>query len=682
MKDKFFGILQRVGRSFMLPIAILPIAGLMLGIGGSFTNTATLESYGLTALMGEGTPIYALLSVLSATGSVIFDNLPIIFAIGVAIGMAKAEKEVAALSSVIAFLVMHMAISKLIDINNASSFLLEGSISNVVGIQSLQMGVFGGIIVGLGVAALHNRFYKIELHQVLSFFGGTRFVPIISAVVYLFVGMLMYFLWPYVQRGIYAVGDLVLRSNYAGTWIYGFMERALIPFGLHHVFYLPFWQTAVGGTQIVDGVLIEGAQNIFFAELASQNITKFSVEATRFMTGKFPFMMFGLPGAALAMYLTAKDNKKKVVSGLLISAALTSFLTGITEPIEFTFLFVAPFLYVIHCVFAGLSYMIMHILDVGVGLTFSGGFIDFILFGVLQGNAKTNWIRIVIVGLAYFAVYFALFYFLIKRFNLKTPGREDDNEETKLYSRKDYNEKNSGDVSQDILKGLGGRDNISDLDCCATRLRVTVKSAEKVNKDLLKNTGALGVVVKGNGIQVIYGPKVTVIKSKLEDYIRENKLDTKIDETYIELKAPFKGKTLPITIISDEVFSQKMLGEGIAIVPDTDVSAVFSPCDGVVTSVTDSKHAIGIKTENGAEILIHIGLDTVNLGGEHFELNVKKGSKVKTGDKLVSVDFESVRKKGYNVITPVVITNSDKYNDFSFNEDKNVEKGQYIIRFN
>ena len=682
MKDKFFGILQRVGRSFMLPIAILPIAGLMLGIGGSFTNAATLESYGLTSFMGDGTPIYTLLSVLAATGSIIFDNLPIIFAIGVAIGMAKAEKEVAALSSVIAFLVMHTAISKLIDINNATSFLLEGSVANVVGIQSLQMGVFGGIIVGLGVAALHNRFYKIELHQVLSFFGGTRFVPIISAVVYLFVGILMYFIWPYVQSGIYAVGDLVLKSNYAGTWIYGFMERALIPFGLHHVFYLPFWQTAVGGTQLVDGVLIEGAQNIFFAELASHNVTKFSVEATRFMTGKFPFMMFGLPGAALAMYLTAKDNKKKVVSGLLISAALTSFLTGITEPIEFTFLFVAPFLYIIHCVFAGLSYMIMHILDVGVGLTFSGGLIDFILFGVLQGNAKTNWIRIVLVGIGYFIVYFGLFYILIKKFNLKTPGREDDNEETKLYSRKDYNEKNSEDKSYDILKGLGGRDNISDLDCCATRLRVTVKDSEKVNKELLKTTGALGVVIKGNGIQVIYGPKVTVIKSKLEDFIRNNNVAIEIDTVTNEIKAPFNGKTLPLTTITDEVFSQKMLGEGIAIVPDKNVSTVLAPCSGTITSIADSRHAIGIKTDGGAEILIHIGLDTVNLGGEHFELKVKNGSKVNAGDVLLQVDFEAIRRKGYNVISPIVITNSNDYKDFAFDENKNVSIKDTIIRYN
>ncbi|HEX3078790.1 MAG TPA: PTS transporter subunit EIIC, partial [Lachnospiraceae bacterium] len=392
MKERIFGVLQRVGRSFMLPIAILPVAGLFLGIGGSFTNETMLEAYGLTKILGPGTVLNAILTVLKSAGAIVFENLPIIFAIGVAIGMAKKEKEVAALAGAIAFFIMHTSIGALIQINGGTDKMLEGSTTQVVGITSLQMGVFGGIIVGLGVAALHNRFYKIELPQVLSFFGGTRFVPIVSSIVYLFVGILMFFVWPTVQGAIYSVGDLVRNSGYAGTLLYGIMERALIPFGLHHVFYLPFWQTAVGGTAVVDGATIEGAQNIFFAELASHNIKHFSVEATRFMSGKFPLMIFGLPGAALAMYHTAKDNKKKIVGGLLVSAALTSVLTGITEPIEFTFLFVAPFLYVIHCFFAGCAYMLMHILGVGVGMTFSGGFIDMFLFGILQGNAKTSWI--------------------------------------------------------------------------------------------------------------------------------------------------------------------------------------------------------------------------------------------------------------------------------------------------
>ena len=529
MKDKIFGVLQRVGRSFMLPIAILPVAGLLLGLGSSFTNETMLKAYGLLGIMGPGTVFNAIFQVMSDAGNIVFTNLPIIFAMGVAIGMAKKEKEVAALAAAIAFFIMHASIGAMITINGGAEKMLEGATTDVVGITSLQMGVFGGIIVGLGVAALHNKFYKIELPQVLSFFGGTRFVPIICSLVFTLVGILMFFIWPVIQSGIYSVGDLVLNSGYAGTWVYGFMERLLIPFGLHHVFYLPFWQTGVGGTMEVGGQLIEGAQNIFFAQLADPSVTKFAVSATRFMSGKFPLMIFGLPGAALAMYRTAKPEKKKAVAGLLLSAALTSMITGITEPLEFTFLFVAPLLYGIHCVFAGLAYMLMHVFKVGVGMTFSGGLIDMFLFGIMQGNGKTNWIWIVIVGIVYFIVYYFLFSFLIKKLDLKTPGR-DDSEEVKLYRRSDVEAKKNGksengensdvdELSEMITNGLGGKKNISDVDCCATRLRCTVFKAELVNDGMLKATGASGVVHKGNGVQVIYGPKVTVIKSNLEDYL-------------------------------------------------------------------------------------------------------------------------------------------------------------------
>ena len=309
MKDKIFGVLQRVGRSFMLPIAILPVAGLFLGIGGSLTNETMLEAYGLMGLMGPGTFANAILQVLNSAGSVVFNNLPIIFAMGVAIGMAKQEKEVAALASAIAFFIMHATIGAMIGAFGAPD--LAGATADVLGMTSLQMGVFGGILVGLGTAALHNRFYKIQLPQVLSFFSGTRFVPIISSAVYLLVGIAMYYIWPTIQIGINALGGFVLASGYAGTWLYGFIERALIPFGLHHVFYIPFWQTAVGGTAVVGGQLVEGAQNIFFAELATPGITHFSVSATRFMTGKFPLMIFGLPGAAFAMYRCAKPENRK-----------------------------------------------------------------------------------------------------------------------------------------------------------------------------------------------------------------------------------------------------------------------------------------------------------------------------------------------------------------------------------
>ncbi|MDY2937367.1 MAG: PTS transporter subunit EIIC, partial [Fusicatenibacter sp.] len=357
MKDQIFGVLQRVGRSFMLPIAILPIAGIFLGIGSSFTNLATLETYHLTGAIRQGGIFYSVLTIMKETGSIIFDNLALLFAMGVAIGMAKKEKEAAALSGVIGYLVMNMAISTLIELKGGVSAMAENTAAQVLGITTLQMGVFGGIIVGLGAAALHNRFYKTELPQVLSFFGGTRFVPIITSVVYLFVGIVMFFVWPVVQNGISRLGILVLESGYAGTFLYGLIERALIPFGLHHVFYIPFWQTDLGGTMVVDGNVISGAQNIFFAELASKSTEHFSVSATRFMTGKFPVMIFGLPAAAFAIYKTAYPEKKKQVGGLLLSAALTSMLTGITEPLEFTFLFAAPAMYAVHCVLAGLSYM-------------------------------------------------------------------------------------------------------------------------------------------------------------------------------------------------------------------------------------------------------------------------------------------------------------------------------------
>ncbi len=524
-ENGIFGVLQRVGRSFMFPIALLPVAGLLLGIGSSFSNATTIETYNLGWLLGEGTILNLILSIMSATGSVIFANLPLIFAMGVALGMAKQEKEIATLSAAVAFLVMHTTISALLIATGKINALEEGAVGNILGIESLEMGVFGGIIVGLGVAWLHNRFFKIELPTALSFFGGTRFIPIISTLVYILVGVLMYFVWPWVQTGIHALGNLVIRSGYAGTWIYGIIERALIPFGLHHVFYLPFWQTGLGGTMMIDGVRVAGAQNIFFAQLASPETTRFSVEATRFMTGKFPFMMFGLPGAALAMYQCARKDKRRVAGGLLFSAALTAFLTGITEPLEFTFLFVAPVLYIVHCILAGLSFMLMHILNVAVGMTFSGGLIDLILFGVLPGNSKTNWIYIIIVGIVYFIIYYLLFNFLIKKFNFKTPGREDVGEETKLYTKKDYNERKEdkndayNERSEKILSGLGGRENIRDIDCCATRLRITVDKADKVNDAELKATGASGVIKKGNGVQIIYGPRVTVIKSELEEYI-------------------------------------------------------------------------------------------------------------------------------------------------------------------
>lgn len=711
MKDKIFGVLQRVGRSFMLPIAILPVAGLLLGIGSSFTNQTTLETYNLTGIIYEGGLLYTILDIMSKTGSAVFDNLALLFAMGVAIGMAKKEKEVAALSGAVAYLIMNTAISALITAKGGVEAMADNSTTSVLGITTLQMGVFGGIIVGLGVAALHNKFYKIQLPQVLSFFGGTRFVPIISSLVYLVVGVLLFYIWPVVQTGIAALGQLVLNSGYAGTWIYGIIERALIPFGLHHVFYMPFWQTAVGGTAVIDGVTIQGAQNIFFAELASKSTTEFSVSATRFMAGKFPFMIFGLPAAAFAMYKAARPEKKKVVGGLLFSAALTSMLTGITEPLEFTFLFVAPVMYAVHCVLAGLSYMLMHIFNVGVGMTFSGGLIDMTLFGVLQGNAKTHWIWIVIVGLVYAVIYYFLFYFMITKLNLKTPGREADDEETKLYTRQDVNARKESEhnnnpasdgidmVSALILKGLGGKKNISDIDCCATRLRITVVDAGKVTDSLLKQSGASGVIRKGNGIQVIYGPQVSVVKSKFEDFLDTPQSD-KVDEilggateqpaqqkaekqnasnssdTTI-LYAHLNGTVVPLSEVEDEAFAAGILGEGIAIEPSE--GKLYAPCDAKVEGVLDTKHAVNLVTESGCEILMHIGIDTVKLGGKYFETHVTEGQNVRKGDLLVSFDIQKIHEAGYKTTTPMVVCNSDDFNELKTLATGAIRAGEKII---
>ena len=727
MKDKIFGVLQRVGRSFMLPIAVLPVAGLLLGIGSSFTNETTIATYGLQGILGNGTVLHALLMIMSKAGNVIFDNLPIIFAVGVAIGMAKAEKEVAALSAMISFFVMHASINavlllagKVLADGTIAPDVLEGTIASVCGIQTLQMGVFGGILVGLGVAALHNRFYKIELPNALSFFGGSRFVPIISTVTYVGIGILMYFIWPAVQNGIFALGGLVTGTGYFGTLIFGIIKRALIPFGLHHVFYMPFWQTAVGGTMMVDGNLIQGGQNIFFAQLASSDVTHFSADATRYFSGEFIFMIFGLPGAALAMYRCAKPEKKKAAGGLLLSAALACMFTGITEPIEFSFLFVAPMLFAVQVILAGSAYMVAHILNIAVGLTFSGGLLDLVIFGVLQGNAKTSWLRIIPAGIVYFLLYYVLFSFLIKKFDLKTPGREDDDEETKLYTKADVNarrteakEGESGSQAENskdsrsaaIAMGMGGRNNITSVDCCATRLRCSIADSSLVDEKLLKSTGAVGVIVKGQGIQIIYGPQVTVIKSELEAYLAEEheedtaettdgaeNMGTKVTaeteasvnlaeskniaENIHKLYSPFQGVLKPITEAPDEAFASKAMGDGYLVMPEDGI--VEAPEDGEVMFVFPSKHAIGLKAADGTEYLLHIGVDTVKLNGEGFTVFVSDGQKIKKGDKLMEFDPAYIREHAVSDACIVIFTGLTEGESLSLEGEKQVKRLELI----
>ena len=575
------------------------------------------------------------------------------------------------------------------------------------------MGVFGGIIAGLITAVLCNKFYKTQLPDALSFFAGTRFVPIVSMVFAIITGAILFVVWPVIQNGIYALGGLVQASGYFGTFLYGCIERALIPFGLHHIFYMPFWQTGVGGTAVIDGVTVMGAQNIFFAELASPNTVKFSVDACRFLTGKYPFMMGGLPGAALAMYVCARPEKKKEAGSLLFSVALTAFLTGVTEPIEFTFLFLAPALFAVHVVLAGASFAICHILQICIGTTFSDGLIDFILYGVLPGQAKSNWMTLIPVIVVYFILYFFIFRFFIRKWNLKTPGREEDGEEVKMMTKDEYRKAtgigvaggkaaNIDPKAVNVLKGIGGSENVTEIDCCATRLRLTLVDSGKVNQPLLKATGASGVVIKGNAIQVIYGPSVTIVKSNLEELVEqiragavseaalmgepeqpkeEAKPEPKKESSGTAkswvLGAHLNGTVVPMDQVKDEVFASGALGDGVAIEPTE--GKLYAPADCTVVNIFETKHAIGLSVDDDVELLLHIGIDTVKMGGKGFEAHVKEGQTVKKGDLLVSFDMDAIKAAGYLCTTPMIVCNTDDYKEIKAVASGTVKASQDLL---
>lgn len=498
---------QQFGKSFMLPIAILPAAGLLLGIGGALSNPNTIKAYPIL----DVDLLQYIFILMSSAGNIVFANLPVLFAIGVAIGLARSDKGTAGLAAMLGFLIMNATMNALLTITDnvaAPEELAKAGQGMVLGIQTVETGVFGGIIVGIMTAMLHNKYNKITLPPFLGFFGGSRFVPIVTSIASIVLGVILFFVWPTIQGWIFNAGGLVNKTGVIGTFIYGFILRMLGPFGLHHIFYLPFWQTALGGTMEINGKIIQGTQNIFFAQLGDADLTHYYSGISRYMSGRFITMMFGLLGAALAIYHTAKPEKKKVVGGLMLSAALTSFLTGITEPLEFSFLFIAPVLYVIHAIFDGLAFMMADILNITVGQTFSGGFIDYILFGVLQGNSKTNYLLVIPIGIVWFFLYYVTFRFLITKFNFKTPGRED----SEAVQTVEASER-----AETIIKGLGGKENIDTVDCCATRLRVTINDEHLFNEDLIKTTESRGIVKKGTGIQIIYGPHVTTIKNEVEE---------------------------------------------------------------------------------------------------------------------------------------------------------------------
>ena len=734
MKDKkvfsnLFGLLQRVGKAFMLPIALLPAAGILLGVGGAFLSIAKLDNppaiyEGLIQFINIPA-VTAVLTVMNEVGNVVFGNLPLLFAIGIAVGLAKSDKGTAGLAGAVGFLIMHTAISTMLALGATSLGVVtpdnipseySAYVTNTLGIFTLNLSVFGGMIAGMIAAALHNKYHKIQLPQIIGFFGGARFVPIVTAFTMLIVGVILSFIWPVVQNGIAVIADFVQGTGSIGVFLYGLIERALIPVGLHHVFYTPFWYTgfveanvhlANGATMIVDG-----ANTAYFAQLSNMSaivgadaatMKELVSGTTAFMAGKFPMMMLGLGGAALAMYKNARPEKKKMVGGLLLSAALTAAITGITEPLEFTFLFVAPVLYAAHCVIAGLSYMIMGMLNVFIGMTFSGGLIDFTLFGLLPAGAgvQTNWIYVLIVGVVFFAVYYFVFDFCIRKFNLKTPGREDEEEVTADGTKTS----NNLTFAYKVLGYLGGKENITNLDACITRLRVGLVDIKKVNKEALKGLGAAGVMEVGDNVQVIFGGKSDNIKNdilditegrvkpeELEKALAEDgvnaasaqatKEEVKIEAkgTVEELLAPIPGELIELSEIPDPVFSTGMMGRGFGIVPQE--GKVVALADGEILTVFPTKHAIAMQTTKGHEILIHFGLDTTLLKGEGFTAHVEVGQKVKAGDLLLTVDTEAIKDKVPSLNTPVLFTNLKDEEEIIIQKGqvKAGEKGKITIK--
>ncbi|MFC3884326.1 glucose-specific PTS transporter subunit IIBC [Bacillus songklensis] len=656
MFKKLFGVLQRVGKALMLPVAILPAAGILLGVGTALQNPTLLER--IPALEADWFQLIA--SVLAQAGDIIFANLSLLFAVGVAVGLAGGDG-VAGIAAIVGYLIMNKTMSTiLIGTGQLDPAMIgkDPAFASILGIPTLQTGVFGGIIVGILAASMYNRYFKIELPSYLGFFAGKRFVPIITGVAAIILGVVLIFVWPPVQGGLNAFSKNMIGANPTlSAFIFGLIERSLIPFGLHHIFYSPFW-FEFGEYVNKAGEVVRGDQKIFFAQL------KDGVELTAgtFMTGKFPFMMFGLPAAALAMYHEARPEHKKYVAGIMGSAALTSFLTGITEPLEFTFLFVAPILFAIHAVFAGLSFMVMQILNVKIGMTFSGGLIDYILFGVLQN--RTDWWLVIPVGLVLAVIYYFGFRFAIRKFDLKTPGREDKTEEAEAGAVE------AGELPRNVLEALGGQTNISNLDACITRLRVSVNDVKNVDKERLKKLGASGVLEVGNNIQAIFGPKSDTLKGQIKDIMEGRTPIAATEPKAVEkevitpagmsgnlndLVSPIKGEIVPLSEVPDQVFSQKLMGDGFAIVPSE--GTVVAPADGKVVNLFPTKHAIGIETTSGREILIHFGIDTVNLKGEGFDALVSQGDEVKKGQPILKVDLDFVKNHAPSVITPIIFTN-------------------------
>lgn len=627
-RSKLFGGLQHIGKALMLPVAVLPAAGLLVGIG---THAATHH------WLPE-----AVANIMLSSGNAILHNIPLLFAVGVAIGLTSGAG-VAALAALVGFLVMVSTMGSIAELRGFDSLQTSfgrSFMSEVMGVKTIDTGVFGGMLMGILSALLYNRFHTVKLHPALGFFSGKRLVPILSALLAVMVGSVLTLLWLPIQTALDDFTRMVMASNpEVSSGLYGFLNRMLIPFGIHHIWNNPFLYS-LGEYVTASGDVVRGDSARFLGG---------DPQAGLFMSGFFPVMMFGLPAAALAMVHTAKPGKRAQVAGILFSAALSSFLTGITEPIEFAFLFVAPVLYGIHALLTGLSFLIMNALQVKLGFSFSAGFIDYML---LWGKASHP-LMLLPVGAVYALLYYSIFRFAIVRLNLPTPGRDDETPQSTPAAPEH--------IATEVLAALGGSGNVLHIESCITRLRVQVKNMQQVNPHRLKHLGASGVVRLGENVQVVFGGQSDALCQDILQIMEGSRsaaiVPRKVQQVGggIFIQSPMRGRILPLAQVPDDVFSQKLMGDGFAIDP-TD-GHVYAPCDGTVEALFPTMHALAILADSGHEILIHVGIDTVHLGGEGFQAHVRQGDRVRAGDLLLTVQLNQIREKVPSLITPVVFTN-------------------------
>ncbi|HCI6531690.1 TPA: PTS N-acetyl glucosamine transporter subunit IIABC [Klebsiella quasipneumoniae subsp. quasipneumoniae] len=623
------GFFQRLGRALQLPIAVLPVAALLLRFGQ---------------------PDLLNVPFIAQAGGAIFDNLALIFAIGVASSWSKDNAGSAALAGAVGYFVMTKA---MVTIN-----------------PEINMGVLAGIITGLVAGAVYNRWAGIKLPDFLSFFGGKRFVPIATGFFCLILAALFGYVWPPVQHAIHAGGEWIVSAGALGSGIFGFINRLLIPTGLHQVLNTIAW-FQIGEFTNAAGAVFHGDINRFYAGDGT---------AGMFMSGFFPIMMFGLPGAALAMYLAAPKARRPMVGGMLLSVAITAFLTGVTEPLEFLFMFLAPLLYLLHAVLTGISLFIATALGIHAGFSFSAGAIDYVLMYSLPAASKNVWMLLV-MGVVFFFVYFLLFSAVIRMFNLKTPGREDKAADVVTEEANSNTEEGLTQLATSYIAAVGGTDNLKAIDACITRLRLTVGDSAKVNDAACKRLGASGVVkLNKQTIQVIVGAKAESIGDEMKKVVTRGPVAAAAAapagnfataapaakpqavanaKTVESLVSPITGDVVALEQVPDEAFASKAVGDGIAVKPTSNI--VVAPAAGTVVKIFNTNHAFCFETNNGAEIVVHMGIDTVALEGKGFKRLVEEGADVKAGEPILEMDLDFLNANARSMISPVVCSNSDDY---------------------